>query len=624
MKTQKRKINELRHALKTAWEPPKDLLVSEFADEHRQLSSESSSERGRWVTARAEYQRGMMDAVNDPDTKIVVCKIASQTGKTEVVNNIAQYFMVNDPCAMILMQPTTKMVKTYSRNRLKPMIRDTKILRELFEANGKDAVDTLEEKTYPGGVLYMVTANSPADLASRPARIILNDEIDRYPHSSGGEGNPVDLLWTRSVTYWNRKMYLISSPTDEHSEISKWFERSDKRYFYVPCPHCGVHFRLMFEKGVIEIPKNEQGERLYDETHAVCTNGCVIEEHHQKAMVRKGVWRSTNTENAQKGVVGFQLSQLYSPWVKWSDLARDFFACYKDPERLRVFKNTKLAEVYKHEGDKAALEEDQLLQLRDSYTIDEIPNDVLFLTAGVDVQGDHLQVLINGWGEWKSRKVFGKIFVWGDPLLEDTWAELDEVLFKKYGDFKISSTVIDTGGKKGVTEVAYSYCKPRQQHRIFAGKGSSQPYQPIASRGSIVGHSRVQLFLIGTDTAKDLLFFNYLPNGKVSFSSDTTDSDLKELLAEERVQPDPENKPDHYEYKSVAERNEMLDLLVYNEAAYVILQPDIPAIKSNLAAMRGERGDSGGDSEPELIPTTRNRRSQSYVRQAMAMRRRAR
>ena len=52
----------------------------------------------------------------------------------------------------------------------------------------------------------MCGANSPAGLASRPVRVLLADEVDRFPDSAGTEGDPVDLAAKRMTTFWNRVM----------------------------------------------------------------------------------------------------------------------------------------------------------------------------------------------------------------------------------------------------------------------------------------------------------------------------------------------------------------------------------------------------------------------------------
>jgi phage terminase large subunit GpA-like protein len=235
----------LRKALaaqrRTNLKPPPKLTVSEWADEYRRLSPEASAEPGRWFTARAEYQRGIMDAVSDPAVETVVVMSSAQVGKTEIVNNIVGYHVHQDPAPILVLQPTVEMAQTWSKDRLAPMLRDTPALRGRVKApRSKNSQNTLLHKVFPGGHITMTGSNAPASLASRPIRIVLCDEVDRYPPSAGTEGDPVSLARKRSTTFWNRKIILTSTPTAAGmSRIEAEFEQSDKRHFHVPCPHCG-------------------------------------------------------------------------------------------------------------------------------------------------------------------------------------------------------------------------------------------------------------------------------------------------------------------------------------------------------------------------------------------------
>ena len=49
-------------------------------------------------------------------------------------------------------------------------------------------------------------------LLSNP-RVLLLDEVDRYELSAGSEGSPTDLAIARTKTFWNRKIYMCSTPT---------------------------------------------------------------------------------------------------------------------------------------------------------------------------------------------------------------------------------------------------------------------------------------------------------------------------------------------------------------------------------------------------------------------------
>src|SRR3989337_2320085 len=178
----------------TVLRPPPDLTVSQWADEYRVLSPESSAEPGKWSTSRTEYLRGIMDAVSDPKTGPVVFMKSAQTGGTEVPLNAIGYHIHQDPAPILVVQPNIKMVNSWSKSRLTPMLRDTPVLKgKVGDPRSKDSSNTIQEKVFEGGILAVATANSPADLASRPIRILLFDEVAKNAPSGREGGDPLEL-----------------------------------------------------------------------------------------------------------------------------------------------------------------------------------------------------------------------------------------------------------------------------------------------------------------------------------------------------------------------------------------------------------------------------------------------
>ena len=172
--------------------PPPRLTVSQWADQERRLSPEASAEAGIWNTNRAAYQRGIMDAVNDPAVDTIVVMSGAQIGKTEVLLNVLGYYIAHDPSPILVLQPTLSMAQAFSKDRMAPMLRDTPTLQgKVKDPRSRDSGNTTLHKSFPGGHVTMAGSNSPASLASRPIRIVLADEVDRYPHSAGTEGDPV-------------------------------------------------------------------------------------------------------------------------------------------------------------------------------------------------------------------------------------------------------------------------------------------------------------------------------------------------------------------------------------------------------------------------------------------------
>ena len=211
-------------------EPPKPLTISSWAAEKRRLSREASAEPGRWNLDRAPYQRSIMDAISSPGLKRVVLMTSAQIGKTEMLLNTIGYYSEHDPSPIMVVNPTDAMAQAFSKDRLAPMIRDTECLKEIYGmAKSRDTANTILHKQFPGGHITMIGANAPTNLASRPIRILLLDEVDRYPASAGTEGDPVDLADKRTTTFWNRKVVLVSTPTEKGvSRIEKEYLKSSQ------------------------------------------------------------------------------------------------------------------------------------------------------------------------------------------------------------------------------------------------------------------------------------------------------------------------------------------------------------------------------------------------------------
>ena len=336
----------LEATLRTVMAPPPKLTISAWADNYRQLSSESSAEAGKWSTRRAEYQRGMMDAVSDPNVETVVLMTAAQIGKTELINNVVGFHIHQDPAPMLVVQPTLEMAQTWSKDRLAPAIRDTPVLSaKIANPRSRDSGNTTLHKVFAGGHVTACGANSPSSLASRPCRIILCDEIDRYPISAGTEGDPVALAKKRSATFWNRKIIMVSTPTEKGaSRIERAFEHSDKRKFFVPCPDCGESQNLKWS--------NVQWTDGKASTAEYCCKHCgsLWGDAKRFQAIRYGKWKATAEGDGK--TAGFHLSGLYSPWTPLEDIVTDFLQSKRDPMRLKAWANTTLGECYEEEGER--------------------------------------------------------------------------------------------------------------------------------------------------------------------------------------------------------------------------------------------------------------------------------
>ncbi len=546
--------------------------MSQWADQNRRLSPEASSEPGRWVTDRAPYQRGMMDAVNEPGVSEVVYMTSSQIGKTEIINNIIGYFTHQDPSPMLLIQPTLDMAETWSKDRLAPMIRDTGALTELFgDPRSRDSNNTLLHKKFPGGHITMAGANSPSSLASRPIRIVLLDEEDRYPHSAGTEGDPGSLAQKRTTTFWNRLLVTASTPTiEDESKIESRYQQSDQRKFYVPCPECDAYQVLNWQQ--LKFEKGKPETTCYECEHC----GEKLKESDKMWMLSHGEWRA---EAAFNGIVGFHINELYSPWVKWSEMVTGFLKAKRLPETLKVWVNTSLGETWKDKTE--GVDPAGLLGRKENWGR-VAPEGVVVITAGVDVQDDRLEAEVIGWGVGQESWSLQYHVLHGDPAQQKVWEDLDNVLTQtiKTSDGRtlpVASACVDSGGHQ--TQRVYEYCKAREYQRIYAIKGASQIGKPLVSKFSKANKLRVKLFSIGTDTAKQMIYSRlkiHQPGpGYCHFPAAYPEEYFKQLTAE-RIQTRFVNgHPSRIWVMPKGRRNEALDCRVYSMAALHILNPNL-------------------------------------------------
>lgn len=562
--------------------------MSQWADQYRRLSAESSSEPGKWVTDRAPYQRGMMDAVNESGVKEVVFMTSSQIGKTEILNNIVGYFAHQDPSPMLLIQPTLDMAETWSKDRLAPMIRDTAELFELFgDPRSRDSNNTLLHKKFAGGHITMAGANSPASLASRPIRIVLLDEEDRYPHSAGTEGDPGSLAQKRTTTFWNRVLITVSTPTIEgESKIESRYQQSDQRKYYVPCPECGTFQVLNWSQ--IKFDKKKDSKSRPETTYYECEH-CKAElrDSDKVWMLARGEWKAEASFN---GIAGFHLSELYSPWVKWSDTVANFLKAKRLPETLKVWVNTSLGETWKEASE--GVDASGLLNRKENWGR-IAPEGVMAITVGVDVQDDRLECEVIGWGIGQESWSLQYHVIHGDPPQDKVWNDLDNVLkqtIKTTDDriLSIGATCVDSGGHH--TQKVYEYCKAREYNRVFAIKGASQIGKPLVSKPSKNNKLRVKLFSIGTDTAKQMIYsrlkIHQPGHGYCHFPADYPEEYFKQLTAE-RIQTKFVNgHPTRVWVLKKGKRNEALDCRVYGLAALHILNPNLDALAEEQERQR--------------------------------------
>lgn len=543
----------------------------------------------------------IMDTVSRRDTDTVVCCMSSQVGKTELLLNIIGYYAHQEPAQCLFVAPTVEMAEATMKERVDPMFRESPVLARLLDY-GKDSDhgasrksgNTIRMKYFSGGgYLVSVGSNAPSGLASRPIRIALCDEIDRYPDTTS-EGDTIKLVAQRSTNFWNRKLILASTPTyAESSKIYDWFMRSDQRYYYVPCPDCGHEFVLKWE--LMKWSKDESGNHVPETAHIECP-ACSfrVEDRHKKDMLAAGKWQATSNSKIR----GFHISSLYSPWVKFSKLVSEWLEINKANNKagLMEFLNLKLGEPYFDNSND--VDDGHIKRRREFYNC-ELPERVLCITAGVDVQDDRLAMQFVGWGEGRESWVLEYREFMGDPASKEVWQRCDEQLMRTFAfadgrRLGLTAACVDSGGH--YTQDVYEFVQTRESRLIFAIKGVGGQGLPIVGNYARNNRLKVALFRIGVDTAKELLYqrlkIDFEGAGYIHFPRDfdrgCDDEYFKMLLSEKHVLKF-EKGVKKWEWKKAYRRNESLDTFVYALAAFEMNRPNFEILKQQIAALKPDQ-----------------------------------
>lgn len=562
--------------------PEPVLWVDEWADRYMRIpQSSGAAEPGPYRTERTPYAREPMRCLSPSHpSKRVVTMVASQLMKTQIALNWICGCIHMAPANILLLEPTQKLAQSVA-GRVDQAVEAVPELRErVVVPRSRKGTNTWENKQFEGGRLFIATAGSSSNLAEKSVRYVYGDEVDRWEMDIDNEGDPVKLAEARASTFGrNAKFYFSSSPTIKGaSRIADLFKMSDQRHYYVPCPHCG-HMQVLEWA-------NLKWDENYQLVQYLCSGpecGAMIDEHAKGSMLSKGEWRAHGQGDGE--TVGFHLNALYAPlgWTSWPSLAKDFddallMQKQGDQATMQVFYNTKLALPWDNAMEQTKADVLQARARAENYVLGTVPIGALMLTAAVDVQGNRLELIVIGWGMGMERWVIDHQVIMGDPSDSRTWEVLDDKLKVRYRHASgvglgILATAVDSGGHH--THEVYQFCRIRRWRNVFAVKGDSHSSKNIIAqrpsrvdvnwRGNIEKNG-AELWMIGTDTAKDWIYNRYPLEsgpGALHFAKDLPDDFFAQCVAERKVARYVKGKRRVEWTKSKSERNEALDLMVY-------------------------------------------------------------
>lgn len=552
--------------------------LSKWADEHRVLASGASPEAGRWRTARTPYFRQIMDAVTDPHiSEVVVCS-GVQLGKTELLLNAMCYYIQHEPSPIMLVEPSEDLAVQLGRERIDTMIKASPVLRPLFgfteDMKVKTGILSGSIKRFPGGYIKLSSAASPTDLISRPIRVVLCDEVDRYPPRQ--DGNAVDMAIGRTTNFINRKIIITSSPGAlQSSEVWRRLAPCAQYEYKIPCQHCGEFVTWSWK--MVKWDKDAEGNADANTARMECTScGGIIRDGGPASSVQlaAGSWELVSGDPAC-GKVGFRISGLLSPWMPLSGIVSEWLAATqaRDIDRLRTFIQDRLAEPWE-DRPTAWRERTSGDAVHSRFELEPDHTDLRYLTAGVDVQRDRVEVSIWGFGQSMESWAISHTVITGDVLAARLWDEVRALLNApvQTADGRegyVFAACIDSGDGYS-TQTVYRFCETLAKRRIVAVKGVGGDTVPMIASPSRTA-SGSPLYKLGVDRIKrviyDRLGIAVKGPGYIHIPDSLSGEFWEQLTAES-----PETVVEHgrtvTRWRKTRTRNEALDCAVYAYAAY--------------------------------------------------------
>ena len=345
------------------------------------------------------YLVEIMDAFSDEMVEEIIFVKPTQVGGTSAMENMLASAIAQDPAPAMCVYPSDDLAERTVESKLDPMIKSCKILAAKYRINDSKKLAL----KFTDMVVYLTGANSPADLASTNIRYLFMDEVDKFPGASKKEADPVSLAKERTKTFFNRKIFMASTPTLKTGHIWKAKEAADvEKHYFVPCPHCGAFIELKFAQ--IKWPSKEDvpesADRAEMATYVCQECGCVITDQDKGKMLATGRWKPVRQKTQHPKSVAFWMNTLYSPFTRFSDIAREFMRSKDDPELLHNFANSWLAEPW--EDTKLKTNAEMVMERQTETPEWTLPPWTKLVTGGIDVQENCLYWTIRAWGDYMT------------------------------------------------------------------------------------------------------------------------------------------------------------------------------------------------------------------------------
>lgn len=617
-------MNNMMVAIREGLRPlilPLPMTAVEWADNRYYLPRESSYGSGDWKTL--PFQTAIMNAMGNDLIRTVNLIKSARVGYTKMLLGVEGYFIEHKSRNSLLFQPTDSAAEDFMKSHVEPTLRDVPSLKALAPWLGKKHRDnTLTIKRFSSGVGFWCLGGAAAkNYREKSVDVVCYDELSSFEPDVEKEGSPT-LLGDKRIegSVWPKSIRGSTPKIKGTCQIEKAANESAHfMRFYVPCPHCGERQYLKFGDNATSFGlKWEKGKP--ETVYYLCEhNGCVIRQSELDQT--EGQWICDNTgmwtrdglaffgadgeEVPAPRSITFHVWTAYSPFTTWVQIVYDWLDALKDPNGVKTFINTTLGEPYE-EAVAEKLSFELLLEKVIHYGA-QVPERVVYLTAGIDSQKNRYEMYVWGWAPGEEAFLVDKVIIMGRPDDEATLLRVDAAINKKYrhadgAEMSISRICWDTGGID--QEIVYKRSKKHGIFRVLPIKGASVYGKPVITMPKKRNQRGVFLCEIGTDTVKELLYprmkMDYAPADEPTsyvfrFPDDPdifSTAEACQMVAEELVEKVVNGKVKLL-WDAKNRRNEALDCLVY---AYAAFRVSVQRWQLDLDALAESRKNESGNN----------------------------
>jgi hypothetical protein len=448
----------LRAELVSMWEPIEEPPVCQWIEKNLRFGRgdrgvQLESRVGPFTYDDSPWWRFIMECAADRRCESLALPAATQTHKTSnLLIAIPLFFAEFRPAPGMIVVPDELEAKKI-RDRIYAVVQESQKFTDFKRIRiPPEHKWNLQEIDLGSMIIHLAWAGSRQRTRGKPCYYVWFTEVDVYRDADTKAGDPVEAGKQRTKDVFRFKHFFESSPSESPSVICDEEALSNERWrWYISCPHCGARQEARFfqyrkgnwaGKGGIELTVKAHGgdgaslmtpQQARSAAHYVCINGCKITNDQKQQVAESGNWyplgwKEGNAEPNRVPArrVGFHLWAIHSPNETFGITAEDYLRHLKKGRKVDFFGN-RLAIAYQSESRVPSWVE---LGRRAAWTHARrtVPDEVWFLTAGIDKQGENngARYVIRGWAPGRTSWLIDWGWIERDPA--DTGPILSDLL----------------------------------------------------------------------------------------------------------------------------------------------------------------------------------------------------